>query len=170
MSTDTIFSLGADQLLSQWELSFPDGIPTGGGAENVALRVDTSFTIPEQSVGTYTINKKGITVPKTNTQTQNTKTFTIEWRIDQDWITFEDMKKWATAVYDHINGTALPEISVRATVLLSLLDTQNTVKKLIRFKNCKPSGYSLSALDNASGEPMRCTMTFIYVDFIVENA
>jgi hypothetical protein len=168
MSTDAIILQGADQLLSQWEASFPGGIPTGGNDTNVALRVDTSFTPPAQSVGTYTITKKGITVPKTNTQTGTTKTFSLEWRVDQDWQTFDDMKKWFDAVYDQVNGVALPDISVRGTVLLTLLDTQNNVKKKIRFKNVKPTGFDIPALDNASQEPMRCVMHFIYVDFIIE--
>jgi hypothetical protein len=168
MSTDVIFSRGADQLLSQFEVSFPFGIPTGGSHANVALRVDLGFTIPEQSVGTYDIHKKGLVITKTNTQTTTSKQFALEWTVDQDWTTFVDMKKWADSVYDPINGTALSESEVRAIILVTMLDTQNEVKKKFRFKNCKPINYTLTGLDNSSGDPMRCTMTFIYVDLIVE--
>jgi hypothetical protein len=168
MSTDTILNLGADQLLAMWDMSFPDGIPTGGKSDDVALRVDLGFTIPEQSVGTYELRKKGISITQTNTQTTTTKQFTVEWRIDQDWNTYGDMIKWFNAVYDPINGTALPNTATRATILCQMLDTQNVVKKVFRFKNCKPINYTLTALDNASGEPVRCTMTFIYIDMIPE--
>lgn len=169
MSTDVTMNLGQDQLLSQWEASFPNGIPTGGNTDNITLRMDTTFAIPNQSVGTYTITKKGLTIPKTNMQTASTKTFTLIWRVDQDWATFNDMKKWMDAVYDQINGVALPDISVRAPIVLKLYDTANVVKKQIRFKNSKPTGYDIDGLDNASSEPMRCTMHFIYNDFVVES-
>jgi hypothetical protein len=168
MSTDVIFGRGDDQLISQFDVSFPGGIPTGGGGENISLRVDLGFTFPEQSVGTYDIHKKGMVVTKTNTQTTTSKQFPLEWTVDQDWVTFDDMKKWADSVYDPIKGVALPESSVRGTLLVSMLDTQNNVKKKVRFKNCKPINYTLTGLDNAGSDPLRCTMTFIYVDFIVE--
>ena len=170
MSTDTVFALGADALVALWDMSFPDGFPSGGDHNAVALRVDLTFTIPEQSVGTYDIRKKGMLIPQTNTQTTTTKTFTVEWRVDQDWNTFKDMKKWIDAVYDPINGTALPNAATRATVQLQMVDPQNVVKQTVRFKNAKPTNFSLSALDYAAGEPLRCTVTFIYVDLIIENA
>lgn len=169
MSTDQIILLGSDQLESEYDLSFPDGIPTGGKASDVALRCDMTFQVPEQSVGTYDIYKKGVKVTKTNMVTGTTKIFQIEWRIDQDWETFDAMKKWVDAVYDPITGTALPDATIRATVLCTPCDTQNNVKKKIRFKNCKPYTWQLTPFGNESANPLRCTMTFVYVDLIVEN-
>lgn len=168
MSTDVIFGLGNDALVSTFELEFPDGIPSGGSAETVTLRADMTFQAPEEVVGTYDIFKKGIKITKTNTLTDTAKEFTIEWRVDQDWNTFDDMHNWFKAVYDPITGTAMPDNLMRTTVLCKAMDTQNAVKKVIRFKNAKPKSWQISAFDNQGTDPMRCTMTFIYIDMIFE--
>jgi hypothetical protein len=168
MSTDNIMNLGNDQLASQFDLTI-HGVPTGGDSENVTLRADMTFQVPEDIVGTYDIYKKGIKITKTSMLTDTDKKFTIEWRVDQDWKTFDVMKKWFDAVYSPITGTALPDSMVRTNVSCQAVDTQNAVKKVIRFKNAKPVSWQLTAFENNSTDPLRCTMNFIYVDMIIEN-
>jgi len=170
MSTDNIISLGNNALTALWDVSFVQGIPTGGNDQNVTLRCDMSLTLPTESVGTYTVWKKGVKVDYTNTLTETTKEFQIEFRVDQEWETYTDINNWFKAVYDPITGTAMPDALMRTTIEVQAVDTQNVVKKKFRFNGCKPKSVQLTAFDNTNGEPVRCTVDFIYVDLIPENA
>jgi hypothetical protein len=169
MSTDSMIALGNDQLVSQWDIGFPEGFPTGGNADDIALRCDMDFQIPEQIVGTYPIWKKGVKVDKTNMITGTDKKFSLVWRLDQNWNAFDAIQKWFTAVYDPITGTGLPDNMARATILCQAVDTMNAIKKVIRFKGSKPISISMSPFSNNGEDPMRVTVGFIYDDLIFEN-
>jgi hypothetical protein len=170
MSTDIIFGLGDDALTNMFEISFPEGFPTGGNADNVALRCDMQLQIPEQRVNTYPIFKKGVKVDKSGTLTETTKEFTTEFRVDQDWDTVQAVVDYCNSVYDPITGVALPDTLTRTTVLCTAVNTQNEVMKVFRFKNAKPIAWSPLPFDNNASDPIRCTITWSYIDLKVENA
>lgn len=169
MSTDIIFGLGDDALVNMFEISFPEGFPTGGNADNVALRCDMQLQIPEQKVNTYSIYKKGVKVDKTGTLTDTTKEFTTEFRVDQSWASVQAVIDYCNAVYDPVTGIALPDSLTRTTVLCSAVNTQNEIMKTFRFKNAKPISWNMIAFDNNTGDPMRCTITWSYIDLKIEN-
>jgi hypothetical protein len=170
MSTDVIFGLGNDALTNMFDISFPEGFPTGGDADEIALRCDMQFSVPEQRVNVYSIFKKGIKVDKTGTLTETTKEFTTEFAVDQDWNSVQAVIDYCNSVYDPITGTALPDSLTRTTVLCQPVDTQNAVKKVIRFKNAKPVAWSLTPFDNNASDPLRCTISWTYIDLKFENA
>jgi hypothetical protein len=170
MSTQDILNLGNDQLSSQFDLYFIGGIPTGGGSDNVTLRCSLEFSNPAETVNKYALYKKGVKVEKTGTLTETDKVIIVKWRVDQDWVTFDDMIAWKNAVYDPITGTGMPDNMVRGTLEFQAVDTQNTVKKKIRYTNCKPFQYELDPFNSTTSEPIYCTMQFIYVDRKIESA
>lgn len=170
MSTDIIFGLGDDALSNLFDVSFPEGLPTGGDADEIALRCDMQLQVPEQVVGTYDIFKKGLKVTKTNTVDDTTKEFTTEFRVDQDWDSVQAVIDYCDSVFDRRTGVSLPDSTMRTTVLCQAVDTQNEIKKIFRFKNCKPRSWALLPFDNSTGDPMRCTITWIYIDLVIEDA
>mgnify|MGYP000943454114 FL=1 len=163
ISTDQIMALGDDQMLSQFSLIFPNGIPGGGDAQTVALRMDTTFDPPEESVNVYEIFHKGFKIPKTGMLQEGTKEFTIEVRIDQQWQVYDDLKRWANLSYDHTNGTGFPDAMTRATVIVQAEDRSQSGVKQIVFRGAKPKSDKLPTFDNQSGDPARVQLTFIFV-------
>jgi hypothetical protein len=170
MSTDVMLSLGADALTNMFDISFPEGLPTGGNENNLALRCDGDLQIPPQVVGTYDVWRKGIKITKSNTTTETDKRFTTESRIDQNWEIMDDVVTYCTAVYDPITGTAMPSETMKTTVLCTPVDPQNTIMKVFRFKNAQPIEWQLTPFSNQGTDAMKLTITWIYVDFILENA
>jgi hypothetical protein len=168
ISTDVILSLGDDQMVSQFSIIFPNGIPGGGDANAVSLRCDMQFDPPEDTVNVYEIFHKGFKIPKTGMLQETTKEFSIDIRLDQQWKVYDDIRAWADMSYDHSNGTALPEIMARSTMIIQAEDrTQSGVKKLI-FKYAKPKSVKIQTFDNQGGDPLRITVMFIYAVMEVE--
>jgi len=168
MSTDNILNLGDDQLANQYIVLFPTGIPGGGNTDTISLRMDQSFDPPEETVNTYDIIFQGLKITKTGMLTETTKEFTIDIRLDQQWKVFDDLNNWFKKVYDPIKGTALPDIMVRTTVVIQYQDGQNKVVKNMRFTGVKIKSLKVGTADHTSGDPIRLTLGFIYVDKIEE--
>ena len=167
MSVQTIMNLGDDQTINQYQILFPGGIPGGGDAESISLRMDTQFTAPAQTINTYDIWHKGIKIPKTGTVTETDKKFSIEVRLDQKGSVYKTLNAWKTNCYDFTNGTALPDLLVRTTMLVQLTDTQENVMQTWTFTGVKIYELTPPTLDNAAGDPARITVGFIYADFTV---
>ena len=64
MSLENIISLGDDQMANNFVLSFPGGIPTGGDADAVSLRMEEAVTMPEDASGEYEIVYQGLKLVK----------------------------------------------------------------------------------------------------------
>jgi hypothetical protein len=167
MSVQTILNLGDDQTVNQYQILFPAGIPGVGDATNICLRMDTTFTAPAQTMNKYDIWHKGIKVPKTGTVTETDKAFPIEVRLDQNGAVYKAFDKWKNNCYDFTNRTALLESQTRTTMLVQLTDTQENVMMTWTFTGVKIFELTPPSLDNATGDPARVTIGFIYADFSV---
>lgn len=169
ISSDKILLLGDDQMSSQWQLIFPNGLPSGGDTDSIGLRVDTTFDPPENTVNTYEFFHKGYKFPMTGMLQETDKTFTIEVRLDQQWKVYDDLLAWSKMTYDHSNGTALSEITARTTVIVQAQDRQQNKVANLKFKYAKLKNEpKIGSFDNASGDPIRLTLTFIFIEMIKE--
>ena len=167
MSVQTILNLGDDQTVNQFQILFPGGIPGGGNAEAISLRMDMQFAPPAQTIGKYDVFHKGIKIPKTTTVTETDKAFTLEVRLDQSGSIYKSLNNWKTLCYDFTNGTALPDLMTRTTMLVQLTDTQENVMMTWTFSGVKIYELTPPTMDNATGDPARATVGFIYADFTV---
>jgi len=168
VNVDAIMGLGDDALANTFSIIFPKGIPTGGDDRAISLRCDMQFDPPEDVVNMYEIFHKGYKFPKTGMLQETSKEFQIEIRLDQGWKVYDDLRAWCDASYDHANGTALPEIAARSTVMIQAEDRNHNAVKQISFKYAKPKSIKIQTFDNQSGEPLRVLITFIYVQMVVE--
>lgn len=168
MSVQTILNLGDDQTVNQFQIVWPNGIPGGGDALAIALRTDTQFAPPEQVGSTYDIYHKGIKIPKSGTLTDTDKKFTLEVRLDQGGNIYKSLNAWRLRTYDPTNGTALPEAMTRTTMLVQLTDTQEKVMMTWTFTGVKLFSLTPPTLDNASGDPARITLGFLYADMTID--
>lgn len=163
ISPERIVALGDDQMSSAFSVIFPNGIPGGGDSETVSLRMDSSIDLPEDSVNVYEFYHKGFKFPMTGMLQETDKTLTFDVRLDQQWKVYDDLKKWANMSYNHSNGTALPEAMARTTFMVQAQDRQQSSVANLKFKFAKLKSLKIGAFDNASGDPIRLTLTMIYI-------
>jgi hypothetical protein len=107
-------------------------------------------------------------IPKTSMTHTMDKKVTFDVRLDQQWSVFDDLNAWYKLSYDAVNGTAITDALTRTDIVLQPQDGQQAVKKNIRFKNAKLVGIKIASFDNASTDPTRLTLNFIFTDMIVE--
>lgn len=167
-STIAIMNLGDDQMASQWALTFPEGIPGGGNTDALSLRFDTSFDPPEDIVESYEVWSQGTKTMKTSMTHAMDKTFTIDYRVDQNFEVHKAVEAWYNKCYDPRNGTALTDVETRTTGLVQLFDGQQKVVMQYRFRGLKIKGIKLQTLEMSSPDPLRATLTFIFNDWIPE--
>ena len=164
-ATINMLILGADQLASQYSLTFPGGIPGGGDAEAIALRLDQSLAPPERMVETYDIFYRGVKKPMTSMTDATDKSFTVDVRIDQNWKVINDLEKWLFMCYDFSNGTALNDNDVRTTGLTQYYDGVGSTIKQYKIEGLKIKGLKIGDSENSSPDPLRATISFIWNDW-----
>jgi len=161
MSVDRILNLGDDAHVNQFQLVFPNGIPTGGDSETISLRAE-NFSMPTQTIYKYDIDFRGSKIPKTGRKEDTDKTYSISVRVDQQWKVYDDLKSWHKACYDSSTNTALPDMAVRTPVVIQTLDGNNKIVKTFNFMYSKITDIKVSDFDNTSGDPAKLDLTFIY--------
>jgi hypothetical protein len=162
MSVDIILSLGNDSLVGQWQCVFPKGIPGGGNADEVRLRMDQQFTMPQETITTYEIDYRGAKVMKTAKKEETDKTLTVSVRMDQQWHVYDTLKAWHRLIYDPVLNIASSDLDTRIPVVIQNLDQNNDIAKAFTFSYCKLTQLKVTDWDNTSGEPVRCECTLIY--------
>jgi hypothetical protein len=162
MAIDQILSLSDDQMTSQFQIQFPNGIPGGGSGENVSLRMDQTLDIPEESVGEYTFYYKGMIIIRPNMTDETDKHMLLSVRIDQQWEVFEALKNWKRMVHDPINGTRLPLASVSTTMLAQALDGSGDVVQTTTFSNVIIKNFKVTAWEHAGTDPSRVEINLIF--------
>ena len=169
-NTLAIMYLGDDQMASQYAIIFPKGIPGGGNADALTLRLDQSFDPPEDIVESYEVWFQGTKVPKTSMTHAMDKTFTIDVRVDQNWEVINALENWYNLGYDPIHGTALPDYMTRTIGIVYHYDGQNKVVKSYKLRGLKIKGIKIGTSEPSSPDPLRATLTFIFNDLIPERA
>lgn len=157
-----ILALSDDQMSSQFQIQFPNGIPGSGSGDNVALRMDQTIDIPDESVSEYTFYHKGMLIVRPNMQDETDKHLLLSVRIDQQWDVFEAIKSWKRLVHDPINGTRLPLASVSTTLLVQALDSSNNVVQTTTFTNVIIKSFKVTAFEHAGTDPSRVELNLIF--------
>lgn len=168
MSVSKILNLGDDALAAKYFLVFPNGLPTGGDSDSIALRMDQSFDFPEIIVGEYEVAWKGMKVKKTNGTDQTDKLLQVQVRLDAQWKVMDDIYALAKASYDGNTGTYLPDSATRFPIAIRFVDGQDVVKKTWTFQHAKLKGFTIQSVDPVSEDPLRVQLTFIFASYKYE--
>lgn len=162
MSIEEVMNLSDDQMASQFQIQFPNGIPGGGSGENITLRMDQELDIPDESVTEYEFFYKGMKIIRTSMQDETEKRLILSARLDQQWAIFEDIKNWKRLVHDPISGTRLPLASVSTTMLFQALDGSNDVVQTATFTNVIIKRYKVTAFEHAGTDPARVELELLF--------
>ncbi len=161
MSVDTSHQLEDDALASQFNLIIHD-IPGGGRTKRISLRMDQTFEPPEELINTIDVWFRGLKIPKTHPSEGTTKEFNVSVRMDADWHIYDDLKKWMRKCYDPRNSTALANSSTTTNIWIEALNRTGKNVKTFKFIDAKIKSLKVDPFDNASDDPIRLTLSFIY--------
>lgn len=162
---DYVEGLADDQMVDQFGILFPQGIPGGGNGDLLRLRMDQAFDEPELVAATYEVNFEGIKIPKTGSE-DTTKEFTMSFRIDGNWQVYYALRKWHQLVINNISGSLQGEADTRTTMILNAYGAPNkTIKYSKRFNGVKIKSFKVTAWDyNNKAEPSRIEAGFIFIN------
>ena len=162
MSIDEILSLNDDQMNTQFQVLFPNGIPGGGSGDNIVIRMDETVQIPRESVGSYDTYFKGMKITRPNMTDESEKLLTLSVRLDQQWEVFDDLQNWKRSVHNPIKGTRLPLATVSTGLLVQFLDGSNNIVKTAVFNNCVIKEIEVSAFEHNGTDPSRLEIVLIF--------
>lgn len=159
---DQILQLGNDALVNQWQVIFPKGIPGGSNANAIRLRMDQSFTMPQEQISTYEIDFRGAKLIQTAKKEETDKTLTVSVRVDQGWSVYDDLRAWHLLCYNPVTNTASPNALTRIPIVVQNLDENEVAAKSFTFNYCKLTQLKVTDFDQTSAEPVRVELTIIY--------
>lgn len=164
--TDTITSLGDDQMASQYTLLFPEGIPNVENPDALSLRLRGTFKIPTESWFVYEVFYKGRKFPKKGMLQETDKMFTVECRLDQGWAIYDDLYAWAQLSYDQNTGESAGDYATRTSMIFRAEDTKQASVRDLLFTGVGVKSLDISEFSYESGEPIYITMELIFNDYI----
>lgn len=175
MSIEQLLLLSDDQIVSQYSISFNDGIPGWpGDTEEITFRQDQSFDPPQRVTGTYENWYQGQKIVKTNVVEETDKTFTIAFRCDQGWKIYDAFDAWFKRTYNEEDGTSAPDENIilnpegsRTDMTVKFFGSNKTTNldnpiKTFIYKGTKIKSIKPTELSHENGEPLRIECEFIY--------
>lgn len=153
-----------DQMANQFTFAFssiPGTSVNGGGTSDLTIRMDRSIDIPEVKVAMYEIEYKGMKMPMIAQKEDFDKTFSLNFRLDENWAVYKGLQNWYDKAFNPGTGVrgSIGDYSVSGT--LSAF-AGGTVKKTITFDRLRIKSIKLESFDHGSGDPSRVECNFLY--------
>ena len=171
---NAIFNVGDDALGNEFQVTFGN-IPYLDVAGPLNLRCNT-VEIPETVVGEYEYQYKSEKIVKPNGQIATAKEFTVEFRVDKYYALYKAFVAWNNFIVNPITGGASTDSMngvsfIRAPITVStghfdVLGNFVPTLQIWNFQGCWPKSVSGFTLDNSSGDPLLCTVTFSFLSMI----
>jgi len=173
---DALINSGEDALANhfQFGLIIP-AIPIPGfPVNNLNLRV-TNVGIPEITVPTYEVTKRGKKIERVAGVSDMSKEFDFTYRVDKYFTTYNAINAWIAYIQNPITlamgsdsgllGTAGPS-TFRSNVFIDGLTTNNIITNKWIYTGCFPKKQDAIEFDEESGEPLTLSVTMSYIDII----
>jgi hypothetical protein len=168
---DTLMLFGEDALQNHYNVIIP-AFPNVLALESFNLRV-ISFELPAQTISTYDIVKRGKKFQRPSGVSEQEKTFTIEYRVDKYYQTYNAIAQWLGYIQNP-SSIAMGSDSgllgagglstFRIPMLVQGLDTNNIITNLWSFTGCFPTEQASISFSEESGDPITVSLTFSYAN------
>jgi hypothetical protein len=160
MIVEDLLSTGSDALKSQFDVVFPSGIPGGGNSVLISLRMRETIDPPEHGVQVYEIFRKGQKIPRPGGAEEVDKMITVNVDLDQQWIVYDDLKKWKELVYNSSTGVPGQTSKAQTTMeIVSYNEDSIPIHRLI-FRGTFLSKMKVQDFDNQSPDQQKLELTF----------
>lgn len=149
-----------DQMANQFSVTFI-GKPVLN-IQEMTLRMDKTLDIPENVVTKTDIKYQGFTIPKINSQEETDKSFSLNFRLDENWMVYNTLNIWYGKTFNPRNASTKPIDDRHATLIFQAFKKNREVSRTIIFKFVQIMSIKLTEFDNSSNEPSRVEAKFIY--------
>lgn len=164
LDLNSLITVGDDQIQSQYAILWPDGIPHSTvDPRLLTYRADQSFELPSRESGSYSVYFQGLKVEKPAFTDSTDKTFTLQFRIDAQWLVHDALENWYNNAFNDITGRVGSEAANRTTMLMQMFNgLSENPTKTFRWRGVRIKGFKSGSVTPESTDPMRCDASFIY--------
>ena len=171
MNLGILQTFGEDALQNHFQIIIPPH-PGIGNILNLNARV-LSVSIPDQTIETYTITKKGKTFTRPSGVSGQGNEFSFTYRPDKYFETYKAISRWMNLIQDTTTGlmplsdSGLAGIGgpslYRVPITVLGMDANNIITGTWLFTGAYPVTQSGLDFSEDSGDPFEVTVTMNYV-------
>lgn len=171
---DTLATLGEDFLANHYSIILPTNISQlAGVTDQLTLRIK-NVSIPEKSIGTYSITKRGRTFDRPNGNNEQSREVSFTFRPDKRLLTYKAMTNWMNYIQNNETMFMASDSGVDGNGGMSLfranmevwaidnLDESNyagTPNSIWTLVGAFPTNVGGLEFDDESGEPLDVDVT-----------
>ena len=167
-----VYNAGDDALGYEFEITVGSIASLVGLVDLTGLTLRTNtINIPSQERGEYTYDYKTRTVLKPNGKVTTPTEFDFEFRTDKNYVYYKLFSAWQNLIANDSGASrdALPGgISpIRTTMTVKTIDANGLpTGQVWEFQGCWCKSLGSITLDNQSGDPIQCSVTFGFLSMV----
>ena len=166
MSIEVLKQFTEDALANQFQIIMPP-FPGVTDLQQTILRIK-SIDIPEYSIATYEITKKGSKFTRRSGVSEMPTEFSFTYRVDKNYDVYKGIIRWMQTCRDSTTGVMLPEAAVRFPITVQPIDSaDNLLSGGWVMEGCFPSSHDGISFDEESGDPLEASVTMQMLGYTV---
>ena len=169
MTTDQIIQRGDLQPANQFEVFFPNGIPGVSDTDGISLQIEDTFPMPEESVGVFERNYRGMKIPYTIQLDETSKELQFTVLVEQNMEAYNGIMDYFDSIYNRQNGTKASEIATRITIGVRAIGSDGNISQTWLYTGAKLKSVKFSDFQHSASEPAKIDLGWIFVNFKREN-
>jgi hypothetical protein len=170
---DILATFGNDALANHFNLILPV-FPNAIALANLNMRIKT-FEIPEQTIETYEITKRGKKLTRPSGISGQSNEFSFTYRIDKYFQTYNSISQWMSFIQNPTNMAMASDSGplgaggaseFRVPIIVNGLDANNIITNVWAFTGCWPSSQDAISFDEESGDPLEASVTMQFITVV----
>lgn len=171
---DTLASLGEDAISNHYSIILPTTVSQLAGVNDQLTFRITNVSIPEKTISTYTITKRGRQFDRPNGLSEQSREVSFTFRPDKKLVTYKAISNWMSYVQnnetmfmasdsgaDGTGGASLFRAPIEIWAIDSLDDNtiSGTPNSIWVCEGCFPTSLGGLEFDEESGDPLTVDVT-----------
>ena len=171
---DTLASLGEDLLANKYSIILPTTVSQLAGVNDQLTFRITNVSIPEKTIATYTITKRGRQFDRPSGVSEQSREISFTFRPDKKLVTYKAISNWMNYIQnnetmfmasdsgaDGTGGASLFRAPIEIWAIDSLDDNtiSGTPNSIWVCEGCFPTSLSGLEFDEESGDPLTVDVT-----------
>ena len=171
---DVLSSLGEDALANKYSIILPTTVSQLAGVNDQLTFRITNVSIPEKTIATYTITKRGRQFDRPSGVSEQSREISFTFRPDKKLVTYKAISNWMSYVQnnetmfmasdsgaDGTGGASLFRAPIEIWAIDSLDDNtiSGTPNSIWVCEGCFPTSLGGLEFDEESGEPLTVDVT-----------
>jgi len=171
---DVLSSLGEDALANKYSIILPTTVSQLAGVNDQLTFRITNVSIPDKTIGTYTITKRGRQFDRPNGMSEQSREISFSFRPDKKLLTYKALSNWMSYIQNNETmfmasdsgpsgegGASLFRAPIEIWAIDNLDDNNiaGTPNSIWICQGCFPTTLSGLEFDEESGDPLSVDVT-----------